>query len=234
MVKRSLAIAVAMITSLSGKSWSAELDASAIRGEPRDKFVGVLQNRYFTKSWRPNLSYITGRFLEEAYTKTTYKGGRISIFPNEWVGFEVQSGTTTVEDAPDRTALNRLKYCKVDADCTNPSTAILISPDPEVNRVSKFTEYSLVGVPFYGKINLANQLLIYSDIYTVLGVGRVETDLGTKKDLIWGFGQRFYMNRYFNLQFDFRQRRWTEKRAGQDSLRTVWCLDLGVGAFLWK
>jgi outer membrane beta-barrel protein len=234
MKTRSLAITVAMITLISNQALSAELDASSIRGEPRDKVVGVVQNRYFTKSWRPNLAYITGRFLEEAYTKTTYKGGRMSLFPNEWIGFEIQSGTTTVEDAPDRTALNTLKYCKVDADCTNPAKSVLVSPDPEVNRVSKFTEYSLVGVPFYGKINIANQFLIYSDIYAVLGMGKLETDQGQIRNLIWGFGQRFYLNQYFNVQYDFRQRRWTEKRAGQDSLRTVWCLDLGIGAFLWK
>ena len=234
MKKRSLAITLAMITSITSKSWAAALDASSIRGEPRDKVVGVVQNRYFTKSWRPNLSYITGRFLDEGFTKTTYKGGRMSIFPNEWVGFEIQSGTTTVEDAPDRIALNRIQYCKVDADCSNPATSVLVSPDPEVNRVAKFTEYSLVGVPFYGKINIANQFLIYSDIYTVLGFGQLDTDQGSKKDIIWGFGQRFYLNRFFNVQYDFRQRRWSEKRVNQDSLHTVWSLDLGIGAFLWK
>ncbi len=234
MAKRSLAIALATITSISSKSWSAELDASSIRGEPRDKVVGVVQNRYFTKSWRPNISYITGRFLEESFTKTTYKGGRMSLFPNEWIGLEIQSGTTTVEDSPDRTALNHLKYCNKEADCTNPETAVLVSPDPELNRVSKFTEYSLVAVPFYGKINIANQFLIYSDIYTVLGFGRLDTEQGTKKDVIWGFGQRFYLNRFFNIQYDFRQRRWSEKRAEENSLHTVWCLDLGIGAFLWK
>lgn len=214
--------------------FGAELDAAAIRGEPRDKVVGVVQNRYFTKSWRPNVALMSGRLLEEAFTKTSYTGARLSLFPNEWVGIELQTMNTSVSDSPDRTAINRLKYCKIDADCTNPQTAILVSPDPEVNRVSKMTEYSLIGVPFYGKINIANLFLVYSDIYTVLGIGRMVTEQGEKKSLVWGLGQRFYLNQFFNIQYDFRQRRWNELRGGKNSLHTVWCLDIGIGAFLWK
>jgi outer membrane beta-barrel protein len=214
--------------------FAAELNPDAIRGNAHDKEVTVVQNTYFTKSLRPQIGLVSGRFLEEAYTKTTYLGTRVSLFPTEWIGLEFHSSSTKVQDSADRIALNSLKYCRQNENCTDPATRTLISPDPEINPVSKIAEFSLIAVPFYGKINIANLMIVYSDIFAVAGIGRLTTDQGEKKSLIWGFGQRFYLNQYLSLQVDFRQRRWQESRAGLESQHSVWCLDMGLGAFLWK
>ena len=213
---------------------AAELNPDLIRGEKSEKLVNVVQNTYFTKALRPQIALVSGRFLEEAYTKTTYTGARVNFFPTEWIGIELLSASTKVQDSVDRTALNSLKYCRADENCTDPASRVLVSPDPEVNPVRKIAEATLTAVPFYGKINLAGYAIIYSDIFLAAGMGRLETLQGEKKSLILGFGQRFYLNQYLSFHIDFKQRRWRETRGGLDGERSVWCLDMGIGAFLWK
>ena len=64
-------------------AFSLDLDPGEIRGKSSKEPVDVLQNRYFLKSWRPELGLIAGTMLDEAYISTRITGLRLGLFFNE-------------------------------------------------------------------------------------------------------------------------------------------------------
>ena len=207
-----------------GHLWGDELNTQEIRGEDRVKPVSVLQNRYFLKQYRPELGVVYGTFLNEAYTKTTDYGIRGAFFISEWLGFEGQYLSTSVQDSEDRTALNKIKYRKLDS-------AEVISPDPEVNKVHRVVDGNIIIAPFYGKMNLVDRFIIYSDLYLTAGLAKVETDQGELNAFTIGAGERFYWKKSIAFRIDFRDRIYTEQRAGESSRKNSYSVDFGVSYF---
>jgi outer membrane beta-barrel protein len=207
-----------------------ELKASEIRGQTDTKEVSVLQNRYFLKAWRPELGVGGGAFINEAYTSTTAWGARFSLFPSEWFGVEAQYLKTNVADSADRKALNQIRRYKTLEDAQN---NILTTIDPEFNPIRQVIDTNVVMTPFYGKLNLVDLLIVYTDLYLSLGVSRLETDQGPKTGVLWGVGERFYLARWFSLRADFRVRSFTETRAGMETNRNAMSVDFGASVFLW-
>lgn len=208
----------------SGHSLAAglDLDPEELKGSSSKKTVAVLQNRFFLKAWRPELGILAGTITNEAYNDTKFHGYRLGMFFNEWVGAEFQHIITTVKDSADREALNK----KIYRDRNDPSK--LVSADAEVNPIHRMQDFVAIAAPLYGKMNILDLALIYVDIYGTFGISRVKTDQGDMNALAIGGGQRFYFGDRWSARLDFRNRSYTETRAGKNSRRNAWTVDLGV------
>lgn len=188
--------------------------------------VSVLQNRFFLKSLRPEIGFMTGTILNEAYTSTVAKGLRLGMFMGEWAGIEMQWLTTAVSDSADRKALNNLRYHPIEGDAT--ATSAIVSPDPEVNAIHGMKDIAAVAAPFYGKLNLYDKMIIYTDVYVTAGMSRLETDQGPKDAFLFGAGQRLYLYDSFSVRFDFRNRMFNESRVEGNHRRNSWAVDIGA------
>ena len=206
------------------RSDAVDLNAKEIRGKSRTNPVSVLQNRYFVKSMRPEVGVAAGTMLNEAYTDTSLQGYRFSLFLSEWLGIEFQHFTASVTDSDDRKALNELEYNPVGEDR-------IVSPDPEVNPISEMSDYNVVLAPFYGKLNLMDQMIVYSDLYFTAGFARVNTSQGELSAMSLGAGQRFYFFKSLSARLDFRDRIYTETRSGKKTTKHSYSVDLGMSYF---
>lgn len=226
-VKSMLVSALVAMALSSSPLLAIELKAGDVRGTPKKKPVTVLQNRYFLKGMRPEVGFIAGSFLNEAYTDTSMYGFRSGLFVTEWIGFEFQYLKTNVEDTDDRRALNQLEY----RDVKDPTK--LVSPDPEVNPVAGAMDFNAVVAPFYGKLNLMDKLIVYSDFYVTAGMTRMDTAQGDINALAIGAGQRFYLYDALSFRIDFRDRMYTEQRAGKNSRKNALSIDFGASYFFF-
>lgn len=193
--------------------------------------VKVLQNRFFNKALRPEFSIFAGTLLSESYTQTTSFGLRGGFFFTEWVGIDYAYTTFQVSDSPD---LEALRNIEVYNNKTKPER-VLIEP----SYVSLKTLHSLLATlaPIYGKINVFDQLILYSDIYFSAGAGLLETNQGSKKPLILGVGQRFYFAKRFNLRIDAQDQIFQQVRENlgeqKKSIKHAWTVSCGLSVFLW-
>jgi outer membrane beta-barrel protein len=230
---RAFAAIVALFTASAG--FAFDLDPSEIRGKSSKEPVTVLQNRYFLKQYRPEVGFSLGMIMDEAYLDTQTYGVRTGFFMNEWFGVEVQMLKTAVSDSDDRRALNGLKYRPLDSNSGDATDAnaddVTVSPDPEVNAIHGVTDFNAIAAPFYGKLNLMNKAIVYTDLYVTAGMSRVETDQGDKTAMTVGIGERFYIGKAWSVRVDFRDRIFTETRAGQETRKNCYGADLGASYF---
>jgi hypothetical protein len=135
--------------------------------------VKVLQNRFFNKALRPEVSIFAGTVLSEAYTDSSLLGARFGFFVNEWVGAEYTFASFQVQDSADREALRKIEvYQKKDqvsnsGDCAEDFCKSTISPS--YVSLEQLHAFTATLAPIYGKINLFDQLILYSDIYASAG-----------------------------------------------------------------
>ena len=209
---------------LGNQANAIDLKSDELRGESSKLPVDVLQNRFFLKSWRPEIGLLVGSMLNEAYTETDIAGFRGGLFFNEWIGAEVQYFRTTVKDSDDRKALNKKKYRDLEKD-------IEVTPDPETNPIHSAIDINAIVAPFYGKMNLLNKYIIYSDLYLSGGLSRVNTDQGDINALLVGVGQRFYIGKSTSVRVDFRNHIYNESRGNERSRKNALSIDFGVGYF---
>ncbi len=229
---RAFAAVVALFTA--SAAFGFDLDPSEIRGKSSKEPVTVLQNRYFLKQYRPEVGFSLGMIMDEAYLDTQTYGVRSGLFMNEWMGFEVQMLKTSVHDSDDRKALNSKHYKPLpgDGDATDANgDDVTVTPDPEVNAIHSMTDFNAIAAPFYGKLNLMNKAIIYTDLYVTAGMTRVETDQGAKNGMALGVGERFYIGKAWSVRLDFRDRIYTETRGGQDTRKNCYGTDLGASYF---
>ena len=215
-----------------------DLKPDEIRGKSSKEPTSVLQNRYFTKSYRPEFGLLAGQVVDEAYLNTSTFGGRVGLFFSEWLGLEVSMVKTIVRDSADRKALNTLKYQPLpqtdnsgNAIPANPNETKTVSPDPEVNAIHGMTDTNAVAAPFYGKLNLLNRWIVYTDVYFTGGYSLIETDQGKKNGINFGGGERFYVGQSWSFRVDFRDRVFKEARAGQVTRKNSYSWDLGTSYF---
>jgi outer membrane beta-barrel protein len=214
-----------------------DLDPSELRGKSSKEPVTVLQNRYFTKVYRPEAGLLVGAVMDEAYLETQIYGARSGLFLTEWLGIEVQMMKTRVSASQDRKALDGKKYLPLPEDDPNSGNATpdgeytTVSPEPEVNPIRSMTDFNANLTPFYGKLNLLNKYIIYTDICFTGGLSRVETDQGEKLATVLGMGQRFYMGQNLSTRINFMDRIFTEERAGNNARRNSYSVDLGASWF---
>ncbi len=189
--------------------------------------VSVLQNRFFLKAKRLEVGFVLGIQLNEAYTSTKSYGLRSSFYLSEWLGLEGQFFKTVVSDTDDKKALNKLQYHPIE------NTKVIISPDPEVNAIHQATDFNIVAAPFYGKLNLIDKMIVYTDIYFTTGLTSLTTDQGNKTGFLFGLGERFYISNKYSFRIDFRDRIFSETRGGKESTRHAWGMDLGGSYFFF-
>jgi len=204
-----------------------DLKPEEVRGKATQSPVTILQNRYFLKAFRPELGVAYGTITNEAYTDTQLVGFRTGLFFTETLGLELQSFNATVSDSDDLKSLKRLRYRKFD----DPN--IEVHPDPEVNRIKKIVDVTGVVAPFYGKLNFADWLIIYSDLYLTGGITKLDTDQGGITGITWGAGQRFYWQKSLSLRVDFKGRMYKEKANGLDHKKSTYSVDFGLSYFLF-
>jgi outer membrane beta-barrel protein len=241
-MKKIQSLISAMLTSSmllfgASRAFGLDLDPNEIRGKSSKEPMTILQNRYFLKSYRPEVGLYTGMLLDEAYVATRTSGGRVGMFFNEWFGIDLAVMRTTVRDSDDRKALNRLKYRPLvdsvssNTDPSGSEREVIVSPDPEVNALRGMQDFTAVAAPFYGKLNLLNQWIVYTDLYASVGISRVETDQGNKSALVIGGGERFYIGKSWSVRIDIKDRIFTETRGGQSSRRNSYGIDFGASYF---
>lgn len=229
-------VCAGLTTLLAAPALALDLNPNEIRGKSSKEPTSVLQNRYFLKAYRPEFGLMAGQVLDEAYLSTTTFGARTGLFFNEWVGMEVAMFKTRVRDSDDRKALNGTKFRPLDSggssgDALPAGDETVVSPDPEVNAVHGMTDGTIVAAPFYGKLNLLNKWIVYTDLYFTGGYSRVETDQGNKNGMNFGAGQRLYVGQSLSFRLDFRDRVFTEQRSGQPTTKNSYTWDLGVSVF---
>ncbi|MCX6128004.1 MAG: outer membrane beta-barrel domain-containing protein [Proteobacteria bacterium] len=209
-----------------------DLKPEEIRGKSSQSPVTILQNRYFTKALRPELGISYGTITNEAYTDTSLLAVRGALFFNEWIGIEFQSLKTKVSDSDDRKAL-RDKCYLITCYRQNPDgSTVPFIVDPEVNTIKKISDLNTIIAPFYGKLNFSDWLIIYSDVYFIAGISRMNTDQGNLNALTYGAGQRFYWAKALSMRLDFRARTYTETRNEQDYRKNTYSIDVGLSYFL--
>lgn len=214
-----------------------DLNPSEIRGKSNKEPVTVLQNRYFLKSYRPEFGLMAGMIVDEAYLNTATFGARAGMFMTEWLGFEVQTLKTKVSDSDDRKALQQKRTIKPDSSGdARPATneqgeLIYVTSDPEVNAVHGMQDFTVVAAPFYGKLNLLNKWIIYTDLYAGGGVSRVETDQGDIMGMTLAIGERFYLGKAWSMRIDIKDRIYTESRSGMETRKNSYAFDLGASYF---
>ncbi len=219
-----IGIIIFLLTPLTG--WSLDLKPSEIRGKTEAQPVSVLQNRFFLKSFRPELGLMAGTMLNEAYSDTAMWGWRLGMFFSEWLGAEIQYLKTKVNDSDDRKALNKMKFRKLSED-------IIVTPNPEVNSIHQITDVSLVAAPFYGKLNFLDLLIVYSDLFISAGYSRVDTDQGIKSAAAIGAGIRLYLLNAWSFRVEFRDRNFEETRTGETDRRNALSVDFGLSYFFF-
>ncbi len=237
-MNRRLALYVWALCLASTSAMALELNPNEIRGKSSKEPTSVLQNRYFTKAYRPEFGILAGQIVDEAYLSTSTFGARTGLFFSEWIGLEVAMVKTTVRDSSDRKALNGLKYRPLpetddsgNAIPANPGEEKIVSPDPEVNAIHSMTDMNGIAAPFYGKLNLLNKWIVYTDVYFTGGYSRIATDQGNKSGLNFGGGQRFYLGQAWSIRIDFRDRVFKEQRANEPTRKNSYSWDLGASYF---
>jgi outer membrane beta-barrel protein len=164
-----------------------------------DKKIYVVQNRKYTKKNRLELAFSGGFGIGEAYRSRTTMIPRGFFYLNESWGVSAFAGFNSNSENQDFIALKSVS-----------------SVVPAVRDIQNFYGASVVWVPFYGKVNMFNQIF-YLDWHLEAGAGQVnsEIDLNIRSSgspqidesahtsFHWGTGQKFFITRNFAARLDF-------------------------------
>ena len=94
----------------------------------------------------------------------------------------------------------------------------------------------IVAAPVYGKINLFDSAIIYSDLTFSVGAGQVNTSQGGKWAFTPGLGQRFYFTKAMSLRVDvtdiFLKETINSSKGSMDNWRHNWVAQAGLSVFL--
>ncbi|MCO5141788.1 MAG: outer membrane beta-barrel domain-containing protein [Oligoflexia bacterium] len=164
-----------------------------------DKKIYVVQNRKYLKKGRLELALSGGVGIGEPYRKRRIFLPRAFFYINETWAVSALAGFNSNSENDNFVALKTVS-----------------SVVPAVRDVQSFYGGSIVWLPFYGKINIFNQIL-YIDWHFELGVGQASTeiDLNTSStgnpriqesshfSFHWGTGQKFFITRNFAARLDY-------------------------------
>lgn len=153
----------------------------------------VIQNRFFTKKLRAEVGASAGAVLNESYSQTQIAGARLGLFLSEKVGIEYNFNRFKSVDSSDLLALRAQEVC-IEKECKN--------IEPSFNRLNRVNQLQLVTAPIYGKINLFDSVILYSDLTLSAGFARIDTTQGEKWGFTPGIGQRFYFSKSFSFRVD--------------------------------
>jgi outer membrane beta-barrel protein len=164
-----------------------------------EKKIYVVENRKFTKAGHLELSTSVGVGLSEAYRTQRQWITRATFYINEhWgiSGFYFNNYNSPNANYQEVETLSQLV--------------------PSVRDTNSYYGGSVVWIPFYGKINLFNQIF-YIDWDFELGIGMANTQIdinqkaysapnivtGSYTGFHWGSGWKFIIDRNWAARFDF-------------------------------
>ncbi len=164
-----------------------------------DKKIYVVQNRKYVKKQKLELAISGGLGIGEPYRTRRILLPRAFYYLSESLGVSVFGGFNSNSENSNVAAL-----------------ASVASRIPAVRDIQSMYGASVVWLPFYGKINMFNQIL-YIDWHFEAGLGQVasEIDLNTTignapritetshTSFHWGTGQKFFITRNFAARLDF-------------------------------
>lgn len=164
-----------------------------------EKKIYVVQNRKYTKAGRLEASLSAGIGMGETYRTQRQLRARGTYYLNEHWGISAFYFANTNTENDTMTALRSV------------SNVI-----PAVRDTNAYFGASAMWIPFYGKINLFNQVF-YIDWHFELGLGSAgtEVDINTRANgsavietasfgaFHWGSGWKFFITRSWSARFDF-------------------------------
>lgn len=164
-----------------------------------DKKIYVVQNRKFTKEHRVELSTSFGIGMGETYRTQRQWRLRGSYYFNEHWGI---SGFYFNNYNSENDTMAQLR--------------LVSSVVPTVRDTNSYAGGSVFWLPFYGKINLFNQIFYIDwDFEAGLGSASTEIDLNTRATgdpsittasftaFHWGSGWKFFIDRHWGARLDF-------------------------------
>jgi outer membrane beta-barrel protein len=164
-----------------------------------DKKIYVVQNRKFTKAGHFELATSYGVGMGETYRTQRQWNGRGTFYFNEHWGL---TGFFFNNYNSENETMAQLK---------NVSSVI-----PSVRDTDQYYGVSVMWLPFYGKVNLFNQIF-YIDWHFEVGVGSAKTEIDLNQRTSgaaniqfanfqafhWGSGWKFFINRHWGARLDF-------------------------------
>jgi outer membrane beta-barrel protein len=103
---------------------------------------------------------------------------------------------------------------------------------PEVAQVQWYGLVHFQYVPLYGKLALFDTWIIPWDWYAIIGAGFTQTELDGHPTLMLGFGQRYFMNRWFATNIEFRDHIFNENFPSGSEIINNLTFTAGVTFFL--
>jgi|GEM_PF-447706 len=229
------AFAACFVASTANAQGGKPVVVAAVEDGPSEKPPMVLQNRYFLKRMRPEVNLYGGQVLNEPYSQTWMYGARAGLFLTEAVGVEYTFEKYASKDSADLTALRSIEY-EVKDEKTGKATTT--HTEPSFTRLKMGHVATLTFAPVYGKVNLLDWVILYSDIYANVGAGALSTSDGSKVVGVLGVGQRFYFAKSYSFRVDAVDHVFSETRENRGvkkkNVRNAWTVGLGFSAFLWE
>lgn len=228
MWKTCLTLACASVSPFAWATPKAQTRLVAINSvSSADITPSVVQNRFFTKSLRAEVGLSAGTILNESYSRTASAGARAGLFFNELLGLEYNFAQFRSQDSVDLKALRTQEVC-IATECR--------AIEPSFIRLEKSHQLQIVSAPIYGKINLFDWSILYSDLTFSAGAALVETSQGRRWAFTPGIGQRFYFSKSFSLRVDatdlYLRETLANKGTSTSQWRHNWVAQLGLSAFL--
>jgi len=179
----------------SGQEQTDEYDFSWLDPE---KKIYVVQNRKYTKGGKLELALTGGFGIGEPYRTRRTIMPRLFYYINEQFGVGAFMGFNS---SSENTNVDALK--------------LVSNRKPAVRDIQNMVGGSFMWIPFYGKINMFNQIL-YLDWHIEAGVGQVASELDLNTTFAgnpnvnetshfsyhWGTGQKFFITRNFAARLD--------------------------------
>jgi outer membrane beta-barrel protein len=182
------------VTDLEKKYWSS-----------KDTDFSVVQNRLFSKEGRFALTANYGGFVNDAWSEGPSMGVGLNYFLSERYGLELSFLRSNSQDSK---ATESLK--------TNQDGA------PNHGKIKSFYGAAFSWVPFYAKMSVMDATIVYFDMAVSFGAGVTEYEqqleegpsLKSAPSVTLDISQHFFLNKWFALRFDYKNR-WFQEEVTQ-------------------
>jgi outer membrane beta-barrel protein len=151
--------------------------------------IGVVQNRLYSKARRFHLGVSGGVIINDPFLSTKSYGVSTGYHFSEFIGFNLMGWRTPTG-----------KSSALDAFEAPPRTGAQANTNPPKSYLGAELTFS----PIYGKLSVLGKSILYYDFHILVGAGVTKTETGNYSTGHLGLGQRFYLNKHFNIRVDYR------------------------------
>ncbi len=177
--------------------------------------IRVIQRRPFLRRQRVEFSPTLGTNVNDALVNQFVAGGNLNYHLTEVMAVGVNGGFSLGSETD--------LFDKVIED---------YELFPQISKVQWYATLNFLYAPIYGKFALFNTWIIPWDTYVALGAGWTKTELAGHPTLAMGIGQRYFMSRWFTLNFELKDNVYNEDYpAGSEIVNNI-VFTAGVGFFL--